>query len=112
MLYANKKIVKLYSIFYYTRARYYWFKYRCSNIYNNFLADYFPNFWRAESIFIKGILFRYKLHKSIGVHFRPFLKLKRSAHLFDNVNVYLNIYEYYWNKTYYLNRYLKKVTTS
>ena len=45
---ANKDLVRLFSHIYKYKAWYWWFRYRCNNIYNNFLADYFPNFWRAE----------------------------------------------------------------
>ena len=112
MLYADKKIVKLFTYVYYTQAKYWYFRYRCNNIYNNFLADYFPNFWRAERRYLKGIKYRYLLHKELGVFFRPIVKNKRSEVLFHNVNVYLSMWEFYSGKEYYLNRYLKKVITS
>ena len=90
------------------KAYYWWYRYRCNNIYNNFLADYFPNFWRAERKYLKGIVYRYRLHKKIGIFFRLFTTVKRSDMLFHNVNVYLNLNEFYSLKSYYLKKYLQK----
>ena len=105
---ANKDLVRLFSHIYKYKAKYWWVRYRCNNIYNNFLADYFPNFWRAERKYFKGVMYRYRLHKEIGIFFRLLTTVKRSDMLFHNVNVYLSQWEIYSDKSYYLKKYLKK----
>ena len=109
MVFANRHLINLYSRIYNVKSIYWWCKYRCNNIYNNFLADNFPNFWRAERKYLKGILYRYRLHKEIGIFFRLFTTVKRSDMLFHNVNVYLSQWEIYSDKSYYLKKYLNKV---
>ena len=109
MVFANRHLINLYSRIYKIKSKYWCCKYRCNNIYNNFLADNFPNFWRAERKYLKGILYRYRLHKEIGIFFRLFTTVKRSDMLFHNVNVYLSQWEIYSDKSYYLRKYLNKV---
>ena len=109
MVFANRHLINLYSRIYKIKSIYWWYRYRCNNIYNNFLADNFPNFWRAERKYFKGVMYRYRLHKEIGVWFRFFNTVKRSDMLFYNVNVYLSQFEIYSDKSYYLKKYLNKV---
>ena len=105
----SRLIINLYSRLYLIKSNYWWFRYRLSNIYNNFLADYFYNFWKRDSHQLVHLRGRRRLIKALALHDAPyFIKVKRNSKLFNNVNVYLNWYEYYANKKYYLNKYLSK----